>query len=324
MYLSYSYIYTPLPNTIQVINKMDRLILELKLPPADAYYKLLHTIEEVNKIITLHTTSNTTSNTPSNKMFNTPLLSPSKGNVCFASGQHGWSFTLESYSQLYLNKHTTGTSEFGGLNPSDLAKRMWGDWYHDTEKSVFTKVKPRGVSSSQRTFVTYILEPLYKIYSQVISESPEELSLVLKRLNIHLKHKEIHMDSKPLLRLILSKYFGYPRGFVHMIITHIQSPYENNKNKALSYYTGYQTSSIAYDMYNCVSNHTNNITTHTTPHTTTTTNNTNTNNTNSSNNSVLMINAVKMYSSSDGSKFYTFGRIFSGSVTVGQTVQVLG
>ena len=30
---------------------MDRLILELKLPPQDAYYKLLHTLEEVNNII---------------------------------------------------------------------------------------------------------------------------------------------------------------------------------------------------------------------------------------------------------------------------------
>ncbi len=34
-----------------VINKMDRLILELKLPPADAYFKLRHAIEEVNTII---------------------------------------------------------------------------------------------------------------------------------------------------------------------------------------------------------------------------------------------------------------------------------
>ncbi|KAJ2439416.1 hypothetical protein GGF42_007959, partial [Coemansia sp. RSA 2424] len=31
-----------------VVNKVDRLILELKLPPADAYYKLKLTIEEVN------------------------------------------------------------------------------------------------------------------------------------------------------------------------------------------------------------------------------------------------------------------------------------
>jgi U5 small nuclear ribonucleoprotein component len=34
-----------------MISKVDRLILELKLPPADAYYKLKHTIEEVNKVL---------------------------------------------------------------------------------------------------------------------------------------------------------------------------------------------------------------------------------------------------------------------------------
>ncbi|RJE18724.1 hypothetical protein PHISCL_08939 [Aspergillus sclerotialis] len=34
-----------------VVNKMDRLILELKLPPNDAYFKLKHVIEEVNTII---------------------------------------------------------------------------------------------------------------------------------------------------------------------------------------------------------------------------------------------------------------------------------
>lgn len=34
-----------------VVNKVDRLMLELKLPPADAYFKLRHTIEEVNTVI---------------------------------------------------------------------------------------------------------------------------------------------------------------------------------------------------------------------------------------------------------------------------------
>ena len=34
-----------------IITKVDRLILELKLPPADAYYKLRHTIDEVNTLI---------------------------------------------------------------------------------------------------------------------------------------------------------------------------------------------------------------------------------------------------------------------------------
>ena len=33
------------------INKIDRLILELKLPPTDAYYKLRNIIEEVNGLL---------------------------------------------------------------------------------------------------------------------------------------------------------------------------------------------------------------------------------------------------------------------------------
>lgn len=34
-----------------VVNKLDRLILELRIKPADAYYKIKHTIEEVNTLI---------------------------------------------------------------------------------------------------------------------------------------------------------------------------------------------------------------------------------------------------------------------------------
>lgn len=33
------------------INKIDRLMLELKLPPADAYYKLRHIIDELNSML---------------------------------------------------------------------------------------------------------------------------------------------------------------------------------------------------------------------------------------------------------------------------------
>ena len=34
-----------------VVNKIDRLILELRIPPPDAYYKVKATIEEVNALI---------------------------------------------------------------------------------------------------------------------------------------------------------------------------------------------------------------------------------------------------------------------------------
>lgn len=34
------------------ISKIDRLILELKLPPLDAYYKMRHILDEINSLIT--------------------------------------------------------------------------------------------------------------------------------------------------------------------------------------------------------------------------------------------------------------------------------
>ena len=37
-----------------LISKVDRLITELKIPPTDAYFKLRHTIDEVNSLIQLH------------------------------------------------------------------------------------------------------------------------------------------------------------------------------------------------------------------------------------------------------------------------------
>ncbi len=42
-----------------VINKMDRFVLELKLPMSDAYYKIRHTLDEINFYIqTFHENMN--------------------------------------------------------------------------------------------------------------------------------------------------------------------------------------------------------------------------------------------------------------------------
>lgn len=206
---------------VQVINKVDRLILELKLPPQDAYYKIMHTIEDANKIIVANSAS----------LMESPLLlRPDRGNVCFSSGQHGWSFTLESFAHLYVSRYP------GTIDPDDLAKRLWGDWYHDAQENSFTKTKPHG--SAVRTFIQFVLEPLYKIYSQVIGEAPDDLARTLRKLGVHLKTKEIHMDPKPLLRLALSKFFANPGGFVGMVVKHFPSPIDGAEKKVTNNYAG--------------------------------------------------------------------------------------
>ncbi|CAF4218334.1 unnamed protein product, partial [Rotaria sordida] len=66
------------------INKIDRLVLELKLPPQDAFFKIKHIIDEVNGLIKTH------SEDESNASYVSPLLN----NVCFASSYYRFCFTL--------------------------------------------------------------------------------------------------------------------------------------------------------------------------------------------------------------------------------------
>lgn len=82
---------------------------------------------------------------------------PAKGNVAFASAQAGWSITLQSFARLY-------SDVYGSYIDIDKFSRMlWGDVYYNQKSRKFSKDKEQG----QRSFVHFVLEPLYKIYTQV-------------------------------------------------------------------------------------------------------------------------------------------------------------
>ena len=73
---------------VVVLNKIDRLVLELRLPPADAYHKLKHTLEQLNYILS--------------SMGYEHKVSPTAGNVVFASTDLGGLFSLQSWALLHL------------------------------------------------------------------------------------------------------------------------------------------------------------------------------------------------------------------------------
>lgn len=192
-----------------LINKVDRLVLELKLPPQDAYFKLKHTIEEVNAAIERNATGGSLTYKPQR-------VSPELGNVAFASTLHGWCFSLGSFARLYADYHDVK------FNTSEFAKRLWGNAYFDEETRRFTK-KPT-MEDQERTFVHFILEPLYKIYSAVLGEDAPQLTRTLHELGVRVKKDELYMDPKPLLRVILSRFFGSSSGLVDTVVDHVPSP----------------------------------------------------------------------------------------------------
>ncbi|XP_003222658.1 116 kDa U5 small nuclear ribonucleoprotein component [Anolis carolinensis] len=255
------------------INKIDRLILELKLPPTDAYYKLRHIVDEVNGLISMYSTDENL------------ILSPLLGNVCFASSQYSICFTLGSFAKIY-------TDMYGDINYQEFAKRLWGDIYFNLKTRKFTKKAP--TSSSQRSFVEFILEPLYKILAQVVGDVDTTLPRTLDELGIHLTKEELKLNIRPLLRLVCKKFFGEFTGFVDMCVQHIPSPKAGAKTKIEHTYTGGVDSDLGEAMSECDPD------------------------------GPLMCHTTKMYSTDDGVQFHAFGRVLSGTIHAGQPVKVLG
>ena len=215
-----------------VINKLDRLILELKIPPADAYFKLKHVVEEVNTVI-----ENTIPGRGSGRR-----LSPERGNVAFASTQMDWVFTLPSFAKMY-------SDSYDGIDPAAFALRLWGDIFFSPSTRKFTRRAQD--AESKRAFVNFVLEPIYKLYSTTISSSPDELKDVLGRLGVQLKPMQLKQNAKDLLKLVCAQFFGGAEGFVDMVTEHIPSPLEGAKRALEKYYTGPLDTLTGSSMQDC-------------------------------------------------------------------------
>lgn len=260
---------------ILVVNKMDRLILELKLPPTDAYFKLKHVIEEVNTVI-----ENTLPGQGEKRR-----LSPEKGNVAFACSSMGWIFTLPSFAKMYAENYPD-------VNAKDFRLRLWGDIFFNPKRRSFTR---KGTEErSKRTFVNFVLEPIYKLYSHTISESPEDLKETLATLGISLKPSQYKTDAKSLLKMVCEQFFGGAEGFVDMVVEHVPSPLEGAPKKLDRYYTGPTDTKTAESIAKCDQD------------------------------GPLVIQVTKLFNTPDAERFDSFGRVLSGIAKAGQQVRVLG
>lgn len=262
---------------VLVINKMDRLILELKLPPADAYFKLKHVVEEVNTAI-----ENTVPGRGEKWR-----VSPEKGNVAFACSSMNWIFTLPSFAQMYAETYSNSA-----FDVEEFSRRLWGDIYFNPGSRKFTR---KGTEpASKRSFVNFVLEPIYKLFSHTISESPEDLKETLEGLGIYLKPSQYRANAKDLLRAACEHFFGPAAGLVDMLVRHVPSPAEGAKLKLERYYTGPLDSKTAEAMEKCDQD------------------------------GPLVVHITKLFNTTDASGFNSFGRVLSGIARPGQEVRVLG
>lgn len=262
---------------VLLVNKMDRLVLELKLPPADAYFKLKHVIEGVNTFI-----ENTIPGR--GEQFR---VSPEKGNVAFGCSSMGWSFTLPSFAKMYAESYPKAK-----FDASELAKRLWGDIFFNPGSRKFTRKAME--EGSKRAFVHFVLEPVYKLYSHTISESPDDLKRTLAELGISLKPSQLRANAKDLLKMVCEQFFGPATGFTDMVVQHVPSPIEGSKRMLETFYTGPLDSKTAASMQECNAE------------------------------GPLVVHVTKLFNTPDARGFNAFGRVMSGTARPGERVRVLG
>lgn len=143
---------------VVVINKVDRALLELQVGKEDLYQTFARTIESVNVIISTY----------NDEVLGDVQVYAEKGTVAFASGLHGWAFTLNQFAGRYSKKF--------GVKKEALMQRLWGDNYFNPKtKKWTTKSTAEDGTELERAFNMFILDPIFKIFAAVMDFKKEKV-----------------------------------------------------------------------------------------------------------------------------------------------------
>ena len=103
-----------------VLNKIDRLVNELKLTPLEAYDHLARIIEQANALMSAMINSDMLGNVDEEKELQM-FFAPERGNVVFASAKDRWGFRIDAFVPWF--------SEKLGVPRRLLKKTLWGEYY---------------------------------------------------------------------------------------------------------------------------------------------------------------------------------------------------
>ena len=106
---------------------------------------------------------------------------------------------------------------------------LWGDYYYQKDKKRFEK-KPSKIFK-ERTFVEFILKPIYKIMGLTVSKEKVQLKTLLLKLGIYLKPQDFKINTKSLLKKVCLKFFGNTSTIIEMVKKFIPTPLEQTKVK---------------------------------------------------------------------------------------------
>ncbi|KKY23946.1 putative ribosome biogenesis protein [Phaeomoniella chlamydospora] len=245
---------------ILVINKLDRLVTELKMSPAEAYAHLGRILEAVNAVIGRffqgarmeedlqwrnkqeardkiagERAAVTIGGDDASALAQVEAqfeekddedlyFAPEKNNVIFASAIDGWAFTVRQFAGLYEKKL--------GIKRAILEKVLWGDFYLDPKTKRVLGQKHLKGRNLKPMFVQLVLESIWAVYNATTGAhqgkgDPALLEKITKSLSITLPpHIMRSKDPRNVLLALFSAWLPLSTAVLVSVIEYLPSPPE--------------------------------------------------------------------------------------------------
>lgn len=237
-----------------VINKMDRLVTELKMTPGEAYIHLSKLLEQVNAVLgsffqgeRMEEDLNWRSRMEERaaaaaakeaKMADQQTdsgeiqfeerddeelyFAPEKNNVIFGSAIDGWAFTVRQFAGLYEKKL--------GIKRSVLERVLWGSFYFDPKTKKVLGPKHLKGRSLKPIFVQLVLEPIWTAYQATTGGDngkgdPALLEKITKSLNLTIPpHVLRSRDPRLLLTTVFSSWLPLSTALLVSVVESLPCP----------------------------------------------------------------------------------------------------
>jgi len=270
---------------VLILNKLDRLFLELQCNPEEMYQRFCRVIESVNVIVATY----------QDDTLGDLTIDPMKGNVAFTAGLMGWGFTLNQMATFYAGQLKT--------TPEKVLKNLWGNRFVNKKTNKWSSNPECDVSSSNaqwtRGFSEFVIKPLTSVFEACRDDITnwDNLDRFLKRTSITLDSNQRQLTRKELIKCVLQKWIPAHKPLIELAVKHLPSPVVAQKYRAASLYTGPLDDVTARAIMNCDPEG---------PLT------------------VYISKMAPEKPKEPGSRFLAFGRVFSGSIHPGQHIRILG
>lgn len=238
-----------------VINKMDRLVTELKMSPHEAFVHLSKLLEQVNAVLgsffqgermeedlnwrskmeervnaataakesAIADQISTDGDIQWEERDDEELyFAPERNNVIFSSAVDGWAFTCRQFASLYEKKL--------GIKRGLMEKVLWGNFYMDPKTKKVLGPKHLKGRNLKPMFVQLVLEPIWTVYQATTGGDngkgdPALLEKVTKSLNLTISpHVLRARDPRLLMTTVFSSWLPLSTALLVSVVESLPSP----------------------------------------------------------------------------------------------------